>query len=117
MVHITSAKGRLQRKHLVYDAPKGPNIRLVTVRLILPHLGGGVVWSASLRVVQPVLVCYLAHIHVAQFRLVKIPTFHRRRFLVLEHKDISRLDVSVHDAKFVHGPKPVDCLDQDAPHL
>lgn len=110
MVHITATEGWLKSKHLVDDAAKGPDIRLVTVGLILPHLGGGVVRSARLRVVKPVLVGHFAHVHVAEFRLVKVPAFHLCRILVLEHKNVGRLDVPMHDAQFVHGPQSIDRL-------
>lgn len=38
-------------------------------------------------------------------------------FGVVEEEDICRLDVSVHDSKFVHGPQPIDGFDEHAPYL
>ena len=119
MVHVPPAERRLQREHLVDDAAQRPYVRLVTVGLVLPDLGARVVRGARLRVVQAVLVGGLAHVHVAQFGLVEVAavSLPLAALLVAKEKDVRRLDVPVHDAQFVHGPQPVDRLDEDAPHL
>lgn len=39
LVHIRSSEGRIQSYHFVQDAPEGPNVTLLVVRLIPPHLG------------------------------------------------------------------------------
>ena len=71
VVHIFAAKRWLKSKHLVDHAAHGPDIALVTVRLVSSHLWGGVVRSSRLSVVQTLVSSDFAHIHVANFRLVE----------------------------------------------
>jgi len=63
-VHVVSSEGRHQSAHLVHYAAQGPDITLVVVRLVLPHLWGSVVRCSRLGVEQTFLR-YLAHIKVS----------------------------------------------------
>lgn len=65
-LHIVGVEGGLKGGHLVEDAAEGPHIRLVVVRLVLPHLGAGVVRRSRLGVEQTLLGDF-GDIHVSQF--------------------------------------------------
>ena len=46
--HILGCKRRVECNELVKDTAQGPNITLVIVGFVLPHLGTGVVRSSCL---------------------------------------------------------------------
>ena len=129
VVHVSPAKWRLERQHLVDHAAERPDVRLVAVRLVVPDLGRGVVGRASLRVIEAVLVGNLANVHISEHGLIEIHAVlfvlgitavvvvFLVSFTILEHEDVRGLDVSMHDADLVNGPQPMNCLDEDAPHL
>ena len=88
VVHVASAEGWLERKHFVDHAAQGPHVRLVTVRFVLPDLRRGVVRSARLRVIEPVLIGHFAYVHVAQLGLVKVATLGLSLLGVAEQEDV-----------------------------
>lgn len=66
-IHVGCFKGRAQCCHFVYHTAQRPNIALVVVRLIFPHLRTSIVWGSSLRVEHAILLSDFWHIQVAQF--------------------------------------------------
>ena len=49
-LHIVSSEWRFQSYRFVEDKAKRPNVTLVVVGLVPPHLGAGIIWSACLGV-------------------------------------------------------------------
>ena len=103
MIHISPSEWGFQRKHLINYAAERPDVRFVTVGFIFPDLGRSIVRRARLRVVQAILVGNFADIHVTEHCLVEVCTFLTVSVVdttcclaVSEHKDVCRLDISMH---------------------
>ena len=104
-VHVISLERGLQMAHLVSYAAKGPDVRLEVVRLILPHLGAGVVRSSCLRV-QKALLGDFADIQVTQLGR-----------LILVEEDIGTLHVPMQYVELVEGLEPSNYLNEDLPDV
>lgn len=68
LLHILSFKRGLQCTHLVKDTAQTPNIGLLIMGQIFPHLRGCVVRRTGLGVTQPSFH-NLRHVEVPKFRL------------------------------------------------
>jgi hypothetical protein len=60
-LHVSRPKRRVKRAELIEDAAHAPDVTLVIVGFVLPHLGTSIVWCASLSVKKSSL-CYLGNI-------------------------------------------------------
>ena len=105
-LHVFSLKRWLQGDHFVYHTAKAPDIALHIVRLILPHFRTGIVWCASLRIVQALRVGDFRHVHVAELGSV-----------VIVKEYVGALQVSVHDLDLVHCLQPSHRLNENLPNL
>ncbi len=101
--HINSFEGRRQHDNFIKNTPQWPDIWLIVIREILPHLGTGIIRGSCLSHTQ---ITHFGDIHIAQLGLA---------FLVDEH--IGWLQVPVDDLKFVELVQPRADLIEDWPNL
>ena len=136
LVHVNSRKRRSQRKHLINNTSKWPNIRLKRILLISPHLRRCIVRSARLRWIHP-LSSHFRHIHIPQLRLIQqwprlrhILTYIRRICLSIRllksstsffavssirwwstQKNIRWFNIPMHYVEVVHLAQSMHCFD------
>lgn len=58
-LHIVGHERWPERRHFVDDAAEGPDITLVIIRLIFPHLRRGIIRRPRLRVIKPLGIGHL----------------------------------------------------------
>lgn len=116
LIHICSLKRWFQSKHLIDDTSKWPYVGFEAIFLISPDFRWCVIRCACLSAVHTVC-CNFRNIHVTKFGPKQKLTFlkiitcvtlisHWALITILcrtKKKDVSRLNVSVHDVQTMHG--------------
>jgi hypothetical protein len=103
-IHVSSSEGRLERSNFVEHAAQRPQVALIVVGLVLPHLRAGVVGSACLGV-EHAFLGDLGDVEVSQLGSA-----------VLAHEDVGTLHVSVEDLELVQRLQSFYQVDEDLPN-
>ena len=105
-LHVLCLEGRFERDHFIDDTAQTPDVTLNVVWLVFPDFWRSVIRRASLSVVESLLVCNLADVHVSQLCLH-----------IVVQENVGTFQIPVHDLDFVHGVKPPDHLNEYLPDL
>ena len=79
--HVIRVEWRLEGSHFIEDAPQGPDVRFMVVRLVFSDLWAGIIGCSGLSIKEP-LLSQLGDIHIAQFNDMVFRNEHVGRFEV-----------------------------------
>ena len=116
LVYILGLEWRPETSHFVYYTSQRPDITLEIVRLVPPDFGRGIVGSAGLSVVEPILLGLLGHIHIPDL-CHNLRGCLLNRLSFLPEKYICRLEIAVHNVHFVEALEALDQLHKYSPYF